>query len=398
MAWRSGFRRGFALTGGLRVNGHFALFLCVLASSVLQIVLHERHVALTMGTITSRRRKDGSTGYTAQIRLKRDGRVVHNESETFDRKGLAQEWLRRREAELDQRRARGDTFGHRQTLAELVTWYIATVEPTAKWGRTKASDLARLGAYPIAAKRATEITRQDYIKHIEDRRAEGAGPATSGNDLVWIGQVLKSARASLGVPIDLSRLDDARHELRTRKMIAKSRRRMRRPTKDEQSRLLDYFAKRDRRSKIPMHTIMRYAMASTRREAEITQLRWADLDEPAGIAWLDDVKHPTQKTGNRRSFRMIAEAWSIINEQPRNSDRVFPYNHRSISAAFTKACKFLGIKNLRFHDLRHEATSRLFEMGYPIQEVQLFTLHESWESLRIYTNLRPENLADKSLE
>jgi hypothetical protein len=49
---------------------------------------------------------------------------------------------------------------------------------------------------------------------------------------------------------------------------------------------------------------------------------------------------------------------------------------------------------LRFHDLRHEATSRLFERGYQIHEVAQFTLHESWNELKRYTNLRPENLRE----
>jgi hypothetical protein len=39
-----------------------------------------------MGTITSRKRKDNSTAYTAQIRINRDGKTVYQESQTFDRK------------------------------------------------------------------------------------------------------------------------------------------------------------------------------------------------------------------------------------------------------------------------------------------------------------------------
>jgi integrase len=62
--------------------------------------------------------------------------------------------------------------------------------------------------------------------------------------------------------------------------------------------------------------------------------------------------------------------------------------------AFRRACRKLGIKNLRFHDLRHEATSRLFERGYEIHEVQQFTLHTSWQQLVRYTHLRPEQIPE----
>jgi hypothetical protein len=59
------------------------------------------------------------------------------------------------------------------------------------------------------------------------------------------------------------------------------------------------------------------------------------------------------------------------------------------------ACKELKIRDLRFHDLRHEATSRLFEAGLTIEQVALVTGHKDWKMLRQYTNLRPEALHRK---
>ena len=75
--------------------------------------------------------------------------------------------------------------------------------------------------------------------------------------------------------------------------------------------------------------------------------------------------------------------------------RVFPYNSKSIGANFTRACRLRGLKDLHFHDLRHEATSRLFERGYDIPEVAQFTLHESWTTLKRYTHLRPEQVEER---
>ena len=54
-----------------------------------------------------------------------------------------------------------------------------------------------------------------------------------------------------------------------------------------------------------------------------------------------------------------------------------------------------GIEGLRFHDLRHEATSRFFEKGFNIMEVSLITGHRSLAMLNRYTHLKPENLLDK---
>src|SRR5208282_6819713 len=53
------------------------------------------------------------------------------------------------------------------------------------------------------------------------------------------------------------------------------------------------------------------------------------------------------------------------------------------------------IENLHFHDLRHEATSRLFEKGLAIQEVAAITGHKTWAMLKRYTHPRPEDLLRK---
>ena len=348
--------------------------------------------------------------YTAQIRLKRAGKVIHSESETFTRQALAAEWMRRREAELDKLRAKGVLEGARYTLLEVLQWYRKEVGGQARWGISKESDLRRLegkdgeghsrpgrpeSRYPILARPAYALTAADYIEHVEARRAEGAGPATAGNDLVWLGQALRSARPTLGVPADLQALADARHELRQRKLIAKPRYRDRRITTTEHALLTERFRKQDGRSQIQMLDVMDFAIASARRQEEITRLKWVDLDREKGIGWLDDLKHPTQKVGNRRSFRMTAEAWAVIDRQDQVGEFVFPYNPGSIGSRWEKACKLLGIKNLRFHDLRHEATSRLFERGYSIQEVAQFTLHDSWATLKRYTHLKPEDVVER---
>ena len=72
-----------------------------------------------------------------------------------------------------------------------------------------------------------------------------------------------------------------------------------------------------------------------------------------------------------------------------------PLQLQAIGAVFTRAVHVLGVQDLQFHDLRHEATSRLFERGYSIQEVAQFTLHESWETLKRYTHLRPEDVSER---
>jgi len=353
-----------------------------------------------MGTITARRRANGTTGYTAQIRLKRNGKLVHSEAETFSTKALAREWLTRREATLDAQRARGEPVGKRMTLGEMVAWYESREREAEPWGRTKKAELARLKVGPLKDKRSDAITRADFIAYIDGRRMEGAGPATAANDLIWLRQVFRAASAVLHAPVPLTALDSAADYLRGERTIAKPKRRDRRLKPDEESKLLRYLT--ERRGEIPMGLMFQFALLTARRQEEITRLRWDDLDELRGTAILRDVKHPTRKIGNDKPFRMLSPAWQIIGAQPRAQrpdgtlePRVFPYDPKSIGAAFTRATRFLGIEDLRFHDLRHEATSRLFEKGYSIQEVAQFTLHESWATLKRYTHLKPEDVPER---
>ena len=268
-----------------------------------------------MGTILTRKKKDGSPRYTAVIRLKRDGHVYHSETETFGEKANAKSWLRRRESELDAQKGRGESFAKAPTLAELIEWYRVELKKHSSWGRTKEADLKRLGGYPISSKICTKLNASDFISHINFRRDEGAGPATAGNDLIWLRQVLKSGRASKNLSIKLQALDDAGHELRTRKVISKPKKRTRMLTRNEEERLLCYFQRRDERSPIPMSDIMLFALNSARRLDEITQIRWKDLDEKLGVYKLFDLKHPTRKVGNNKTARLLEQGWVLTSIQ-----------------------------------------------------------------------------------
>ena len=99
-----------------------------------------------------------------------------------------------------------------------------------------------------------------------------------------------------------------------------------------------------------------------------------------------------------RRSTTTSDAPSLIEEQRsirgNEDDPIFPYYHRSAGTAFTRACQELRIADLHFHDLRHEATSRLFEAGFRIEQVALVTGHKDWKMLRRYTHLRPESLHD----
>lgn len=355
-----------------------------------------------MATISKRRRKDGSLSYTAQIRIAKRGQE-YTEARTFSRESLARDWAKRREVELEHPGALERAKIGALRLGDLIEDYIEQFEQANQWQRSKGEHLRMLARMPIADVDASQLTAQILVDHVRWRRRgdpprrRAAGPATVGNDLVWIGAVLKAAKGIWGLPVDPRLVDEARDSCRELRLIGKAKKRTRRPTSAELEQLSAWFERRAaRKGAIPMADILWFAIYSARRQAEITRLRWEDLHEDAGALLVRDVKHPTQKIGNHRLAKLTPEAMKIILRQPRLGDepRIFPFNEESISDGFTRVCRILGIEDLHFHDLRHEATSRLFERGYQIHQVAQFTLHESWQELKRYTQLTPALVPD----
>ncbi len=347
-----------------------------------------------MATIKARRQANGSTRYTAVVRIRRGTTVLHQESQTFTHRAAALSWAKHREVALEEPAALTRQRHGTPTLAELIRWYIKTFETVSRWQRSKQTHLESLERHSLGKFEALTLTSADLIRHVQSRRAQGAGPATVLNDLIWIGVVLRAAESVKELPVVPEIVQQARSACRELRLVAKPKKRTRRPTAEELKRLREHFKSRDRRAKIPMLAVMEFAITSARRESEICRLEWRDNDETARTGLVRDAKHPTGKDGNHRRFKYTPEAWALVSAQPVTSDRIFPYDAKSVGAAFTRACHLLGIQDLRFHDLRHEAISRLFERGYQIHEVAQFTLHESWNELKRYTNLKPENLRE----
>lgn len=347
-----------------------------------------------MPTIKIRKQADGATRYTAIVRLRRQGKILHRESRTFTHRSAASSWAKHREVALEDPAELARLRLSTPTLAELIRWYIDTFETISHWQRSKQTHLEFLERHPLGKTIAHTLTAADLIRHVQSRRAEGAGPATVINDLIWIGVVLRAAKSVRELSVNPEIVQQARTACAELRLIGKPRKRTRRPTADELARLREHFKGRDRRAEIPMQVVMDFAIASARRESEICRLEWRDNDKATRTGMVRDAKHPTDKEGNHRRFKYTPEAWALAAAQPKTCEYIFPYDPKSVGAAFTRACRLLGIQDLRFHDLRHEATSRLFERGYQIHEVAQFTLHESWNELKRYTNLKPENLRD----
>ena len=124
-----------------------------------------------MGTIIPRKRKSGSTGYHAQLLIKRKGAIVHRESRTFDRKQAAAAWLERRETELAKPGALEREKAPDPALASVIDRY--TEESVKDIGRTKTQVLRAIKRYDTANQQCSTITSADIIGVRQSTRIEG---------------------------------------------------------------------------------------------------------------------------------------------------------------------------------------------------------------------------------
>lgn len=340
-----------------------------------------------MGTVVQRKRSDGSTGYQAQLLIKRAGKIVHRENRTFDRRQAASAWLEKREKELAKPGALERLEAPDPTLAVVIDRY--TDESIKKIGRTKAQVLRTIKNYDIANKRCSEITSTDVVA-LANELIVNVAPSTVGNYLSHLGAVFAVAKPAWAYPLDQTAMKDAFVVARRLGIAGKSRERDRRPSLEELDKILEYFGERLKRrpSSIPMQKIIGFAMFSTRRLEEITRISWKDLDAEGSRVLIRDMKNPGEKIGNDVWCDLPPEALEMILSMPKRREEIFPYCGDTIGTNFTRACQFLEIIDLHLHDLRHDGISRLFEIGRNIPQVAAVSGHRSWSSLKRYTHLR----------
>lgn len=365
-----------------------------------------------MGTIQKRQNPSGETVYRAIIRINRAGYPNFSESRTFSKRSFASAWIKKREAEIElnpdillDKKSKKQII---PTLREAVERYIN--ESEGQFGRTKPSTMRFLASFEIGGIRLNRLKRADYTEFAllrrrgsPERNLSAVKGSTVDNDLQYIRSLLKHAHFMWGLDVGWHELDMAMEGLRRSRLIDKGEERMRLPTRDELLALTRYFWQQKQRypsqTKFPMYLIIWFAIYSCRREGEITRLLWSDFDEDNRVWLVRDMKHPRGSKGNHAAFLVKDNTMRIINCLRESKMRTYLRKHgfspdyliggdsKSVGAAFTNACKILGIKDLRFHDLRHEGATRLAEDGLTVPQMQQITLHQNWKTLQRYVNM-----------
>ncbi|MCC6207516.1 MAG: site-specific integrase [Gammaproteobacteria bacterium] len=327
-------------------------------------------------------RKRGSYQWQAQVRKK--GYPL--QAMTFETRAAAESWARAVEVEMDQGRFVSRTEAETTTLMELLARYRDEVTPLKKSAASETTRINAMLRHPLAQRIVASLRGADMARY-RDERLKQVQPATVKRDLVVISHLFEVARKEWGIPVH--------NPVRDIKLPPSSRARERRlkpggPGQDsEETRLLKACCKARNRFLLP---VVQLALETAMRRGELVGLRWEHVDLKRQIAHLPDTKN-----GESRTVPLSSAAVQVLRELPRSlNGQVFPgLTTEAVKLAFVRARRNARLEDLRFHDLRHEATTRLFEKGLNIMEVASITGHKDLRMLRRYTHLRAEDLARK---
>lgn len=321
-------------------------------------------------------------GTRFQVQVRRNGQAI---SKSFLKLSDANEWARTMEVAADRQelpdrlalRAETDSLA-RTSLKQLIERYRDTVSPRHRGGRTEQIVLnAFLREYPkLCGKALAGLTTKDFASYRDDR-LKAVSSATVRRQLVPLRHMFKIARIEWGY----GNLVNPLAEL----SLKDSKPRERRLRQGEQEKLLEAA---DRLRSPMLGRVIVFALETGMRRGEILAIRQQDIDwsEPSLLI-------PETKNGHSRTIPLSPGAIALLT--PSSAEKPFPMTAVALRLAWERLTKRVGIEDLHFHDLRHEAISRLFEKGLSVPEVALISGHKDYRQLARYTHPQRKGILEK---
>lgn len=355
-----------------------------------------------MASIVERKDRDGNRiGW--QARITKQG--FPKQTRVFRTKSEAQAWAKVVESEMVRGVWQDRSEAEQTTISALLDRYVSEVLADKKHCAPELSRIERLRDQfgPLSIARLTSSA----IASFRDQRLKETGRGgklvsgqTVKHELGLLHRVLKKAEREWGIALPLG-LPTAK--VQTPK-VGKGR--DRRLVDNEEERLLAACADARNPWLLP---VVRFAIETAMRAGEMLETKGTTDAETGerpiksvGLLWknVDLTKRtaflPKTKNDEPRTVPLSSVAIGILQGLPRSIEgKVFGTTYEAIHLGFVRACHRADIENLRFHDLRHEATSRLFEKGLNPMEVSAITGHKTLQMLKRYTHLRAEDLAKK---
>jgi integrase len=304
-------------------------------------------------------------------------------SKSFDRKAAANRWIQLEEARLSK------SFGHSfeagpqrsPRLADILERYRDEISPKKRGHLVEQYRIDSLLRAPLAKLYVRDATPMVFSTY-RDLRLSQVSPETVRKELQILSHMFTVAEREWGLALAGNPIAQIKRpapsEARTRRVLAGEYRRLE-------------TAARHPRAASYLWPLINFAIETAMRRGEILALGWDSVDRRKKIARLQ-----TTKTGTPRDVPLSTCALVWLEQSPvADSDKPFPVSGNAVRLGWTRLTKRAGIEDLHFHDLRHEAISRLFEKGLSVAEVALISGHRDVRQLFRYTHLRAEDIAKK---
>ena len=316
-------------------------------------------------------------------------------SKTFRIKRDAEDWARTTEDEIIRGIYIPRNHSEKLTISQALTRYTKEVTPTKKES-TQKRELGRakqlksqLGRYSMAALSAEIISN-----YRDNRQEEGKSASTVRLELALLSHLYSTAIKEWGLGLVSNPVINVRKP-------SPSKGRNRRLVDDEEERLLKAC---DKHSNPFLGWIVRIALYTAMRQGEILSLEKSNVSLDRRLVTLHNTKNNDSRTVPLSDKALSVFKAALENPiRPINTNLLFfgepgkdgKRRSYTLNRVWSTALKRAEISDLRFHDLRHEATSRFVEAGLSDQEVASITGHKSMQMLRRYTHLRSEDLVKK---
>lgn len=335
--------------------------------------------------------------FSFQVTIRKTG--MSPIGKTFNTLTDAKRWERQTLVELDQGNFKRKDESAKMTLHEALVKYDAEIASFKKSYDSEKYKIRNLLKHSLCRITLANLRASDFAVWRDEMLKSGKAPQTVNLHLGILSHLFTVAEKDWGFEIN-------NPLLKIRKPKVKNGR-TRRLEVDEYEYLLK-AAKLSSFHALP--DLVQLAVETAMRQGEILQLQWKFINLKNRVLTLPE--HVT-KNGTERQVPLSSIAVRIIESIPRQlkSQKLFHGISRwTASEQYKLGCErgrkmyfeekgFVTdefLVNLRFHDLRHEAASRLFESGkFDIMEVASITGHKTLQMLKRYTHLKAEDLAKK---
>lgn len=333
--------------------------------------------------------------YSFQVIIRRRGYAT--QTKTLNTKSDAVKWARMVEREMDRSTWRDTSMAESMTLGDVLSRYKNEVTPGKKSADIEVVKINALLRDSICTLGMSNISRTD-IAAWRDRRLKTVKGSSVNREMAIITHAIDISRKEWGLNID--------NPCQLVRKAPSSSLRDRRLSAEEEGYLMNAL---DRTKNPYIKPMVILAIETAMRRGELLSMEFSNIDFKKKTVLLPDTKN-----GEKRDVPLSPTAISVLKALPiSDKSRVLPISMEAFKQAFVRSveraremylidCIERAVKpdgkfmvDLHFHDLRHEATSRLFEHGFGIMEVASITGHKTLQMLQRYTHLKAENLAKR---